>query len=83
MKLWDFKKLHAKHWPVGKDHVFETQLDYFPGAALFDLELTHRGQDQNHAGLRFSCNFFRWVFSVDYYSIHHAKTHKQRNRVKR
>ena len=74
MKLWNYKKVHAKAWPIGKDHALEIQLDHFPGSVLFDLELEHRGPDQDHAGARFSCTAFRWVFSIDYYSIHHAKS---------
>lgn len=76
MKLWNFKKLHAKAWPIGKDHGFEIQLDYFPGAAIFDLNMDRRGPEQDHAGLRLSCSFLRWVFSMDYYSNHHAKPKK-------
>ena len=72
MKIWDFKKIHAKAWPLGKTHGLEVQLDYWEDGSLFAIKLRRRGPEFDHAGLRFAVSLFRWEFHIEYYSIFHA-----------
>ncbi len=76
MKLWDFKKIHAKGWKIGSDHVLEVQIDRWSGAPLLGINVVRTTKEHDHPGWRLAVNLLRWEFSVELASVHHAEHFK-------